>query len=142
MEGYEKEEKKGLSTMVIVLIVVGALVVLAVVGVLIMGFTFLWASSFTSDNGSEVTHLNLRASIDGTTDTLELEVISGNVNWYEYRVEVDGQELTTLSSTSGPEDAPIFTGMMWDPVSGNPYEINVFEADGGSLRWSDTVTAT
>ncbi|MGA1866524.1 MAG: hypothetical protein ACMUFK_03550 [Thermoplasmatota archaeon] len=135
------EDKKGLSTTTIVLIVVGAVVALAVVGVVIMGITFLWANSFTSDSGNEVTYLNLHATIDGTTDTLELEVISGNVNWNEQRVVVDGHELTTLSSDSGPGDTAMFTGMMWDPEAGKSYRVSVYEYGSDIPRWEEDIPA-
>ena len=46
-----------------------------------IGVVLFWAESFTDDNGVAVDNLNLRASIDASEDILELEVISGTVNW-------------------------------------------------------------
>jgi len=126
MDEYGNNEKKGLSGTAIVLIVVGVLVGLAVLGGLGMGVVYLWAASFTDDSGGTVDNLNLRASIDASEDTLELEVISGTVNWGEYQVKVDMQDVITLSTITSAGDTAVFTGAMWDPEPGIEYTVSIF----------------
>jgi len=141
MDEYGNEEKKGLSATAIVLIVVGALVAVAVIGGLMMGVVFLWAESFTDDGGEEVDNLNLWASIDASEDTLELEVLSGTVNWGEYQVKVDMQDVITLSLSTSAGDTAVFNGAMWDPEPGMEYTVTIFNIIENRKVWEDRIIA-
>jgi hypothetical protein len=137
----EKMDEKGkMSTLAIILIVVGILVVLAVIGtIVIAGVTFLWASSF-EDTNEDVNNLIASVDIDAETDVLEIEVIDGTARWSELSVTANEVELTTDSVFSTPGSTALFTGTDWDAQPGTYYTIKITD-DSGRIIMSEQVLA-
>ena len=141
MEEGTEGEKKSMSAVVIVLIVVGILVGLAVLGtVLLAGITFLWASSI-EDDGGRVEVLNLYGEIDGDEDTLTLTLLSGTRNWNDLSVKVDGSPLTTTTGQSSAGEEVVFSSPTWDPYPGGLYEVVVMSIGDNKTIWSGSLIA-
>ena len=141
MDEYGNEEKKGLSGTAIVLIVVGVIVGLVVIMGFLSAVVFLWAESFTSETTERVETLNIRGSIDATNNVLEIEVLSGTVEWGRYEVIADESYLATIEFTTSAGESAEFTGLMWDPEPGTMYELRIIEIDKNRVIWEDDILA-
>lgn len=103
---------KAALIIIVVVVVIGVLVVGSLIAA---GIVFLWAQSFTSDSGeSDVNNINGRITAYAGSDTIEIEVISGAHQWSDYRVTVDGMEVTTTEPSSGAGETATFTGATFD----------------------------
>ena len=141
MEEGIGEEKKSMSAVVIVLIVVGILVGLAVVGTVIFaGITFLWVGSLTETNES-YNVFELSGDIDGDEDTLTLTILSGTANWNDLEVIVEGVTLTTTTTTASAGDEVVFSSPLWDPVPGTTYMVNVVFISDKMPLWGRSIEA-
>ncbi len=142
MEEGIGEEKKSMSAIVIVLIVIGILVGLAVVGTVIFaGIVFLWASDISETDGGSVDNLFVRGEIDADADTLTFEMISGTRDWNDLLVTVDGMELTTSTGEASAGDEVVFSSPSWDPIPDTTYMVNVKSISDNMNLWGSTITA-
>ena len=140
MEEGIGEEKKSMSTVAIVLIVIGVLVVFAVIGTVVMGVLFLWTGSLTETNES-YNVFELSGDIDGDEDTLTLTILSGTANWNDFEVIVEGVTLTTTTTTASAGDEVVFSSPSWDPVPGTTYMVNVVFISSNMPFWGRSITA-
>jgi len=135
-------EKKGIPTWAITLIVVGVVAVV-LFGVIFMGVIFLWAGSFEDTSNGEVEYLNVKGSIDGSDNVLIFEVISGTVEWSDYRIVIDSDtQLTTTTISSSAGDDVEFSSIDWDPVEYMEYNVEIVNIDDQKVLWEDHIIAT
>ena len=134
-------EKRSMSTVTIVLIVVGILVVVSIVGgVILAGFSFLWAGSLTDESGVDETPF-MSFEIDSNTDTLIVTVTRGEAEWNEYTVRADGEVLTTGADTTWEGETAEFTSENFDPEYGMEYTVEVVRKSDDRLIAKENVMA-
>ncbi len=140
MEEGIVEEKKSMSAVVIVLIVIGILVVFAVIGTIVAGIAFLWVGSLAETNES-YDAFEVSGEIDGDADTLTLTMLSGTCDWSELEVIVEGVTLTTTTTTASAGQDVVFSSLSWDPVPGTTYMVNVVSISDNMPLWGRSIKA-
>ncbi|MGA1793782.1 MAG: type IV pilin [Thermoplasmatota archaeon] len=132
-----KKNDLGVSPVIAVILMVAITVVLA-------GVVFLWAQSFTDDAGGDVEKMNVKGVIDDSDDDLIIEVISGKITWGNYKVTVDGSQLTTVTVESNAGDTAIFNDDV-TPVTftaGTEYTVKIINIGDNKVVWEDDIIAT
>jgi flagellin-like protein len=152
-----KKNVLGVSPVIAVILMVAITVVLA-------GVVFLWAQSFTDEAGGGGEILNVKASIDvngltgasgGPYSLVTVEVISGSVDWSQYKITVDGVQIydvATLATnpdiTNGESasagDSEYFSIAAWSTplAAGTEYNVKIVNIGENALVWEDDIIAT
>mgnify|MGYP003572387586 CR=1 FL=1 len=154
-----KKNDMGVSPVIAVILMVAITVVLA-------GVVFLWAQSFTNEAGGGVENLNLRGSIDvngindgiNTFSVLELEVLSGTIEWSEYQITIAGTtvydvaDLTTTPDTANGEttsagqtgyfSVAAYSDAATPLTAASEYTIKIVNIGDNQVVWEDNIIAT
>lgn len=88
-----KKNDLGVSPVIAVILMVAITVVLA-------GVVFLWAQSFTEDAGDSVKTLSVDMELDAGDGTLTITPLKGNIDWSEYKIICNGDEITFTGTTN------------------------------------------
>ena len=95
------------------------------------------------DGADSVIVLNIDVDLKAETDVMEITSISGNVNWPDYRVLVDGIEFTTTTIESSAGEPVFFTepqGSM-DLVIGIEYSVKVVHIEENKIVYDNNINA-
>jgi flagellin-like protein len=88
-----KKNNLGVSPVIAVILMVAITVVLA-------GVVFLWAQSFTEDTGDTVDTLSVDMELDATNDILTVTPLKGNIDWADYKIVCNGDEILMTGTTN------------------------------------------
>lgn len=128
-----KKNDLGVSPVIAVILMVAITVVLA-------GVVFLWAQSFTDDAEGGVETINVKGSLDDSANELYLEVISGTLEWADYKIMVNGTtQLSTTDTSSSAGSTATFTDM--DYVVGTEYNVKIINIADNKVVWEDDIIA-
>jgi hypothetical protein len=130
-----------MSIVAIIVIIIGVLFVVSlIIGLVLASVTFLWAQSFTDEASSGIENMNIRGSISDSNDELTIEIISGSIQWSDYRVMIDGaSEVTTSIVSAFAGQSVTFTGM--DFQAGNQYNVRIFNILENKVVWEQEIIA-
>jgi len=132
-----KKNDMGVSPVIAVILMVAITVVLA-------GVVFLWAQSFTNEAGGTVRSLNVKGSIDAGNSELQLEVISGTITWADYKILVDGSEVSGASvnetSSSAGETAHYYSHGSFSVAQS--YNVKIVDIAENKVVWEDDIIAS
>ncbi|MFW3145394.1 MAG: type IV pilin [Thermoplasmatota archaeon] len=133
-----KKNFMGVSPVIAVILMVAITVVLA-------GVVFLWAQSFIGDEDTVDTmniKVNLYADQTGpnTADKIEVEVVSGQINWGDYEIRIGATTLTDVTTSNAGDTLTIAAGL---PVltQGETYAVKIVNVGENKVVWEKDIIA-
>ncbi|MFO8051139.1 MAG: hypothetical protein R6V01_05500 [Thermoplasmatota archaeon] len=109
----------------------------------LISIAVIFSGCITSEHTETKTYPQFDIELDAGSDTVEIEVMSGDLEWEDYRVTVDGVEFTTSAQSSSAGDSLTFA----DPDEtftievGEVYEVEISNIEEDKIIAQATITA-